>query len=93
MNDEISKADSQIASAEAALGRFDDAFQAVEADSERAAEHAWRADSELEEARGERERIKEKQDDALSQRHDLQVSKLEKYLPLNNSHELPASLT
>ncbi|KAJ5118534.1 hypothetical protein N7526_010171 [Penicillium atrosanguineum] len=69
----VSLTDSQIADAEAAIGRFDDALQAVEADSERAAEHAFRADSVCEEARGGREKIKEKLDETISQRHDLQA--------------------
>ncbi|KAJ5667938.1 uncharacterized protein N7477_006508 [Penicillium maclennaniae] len=73
LNDQVSRVDSQIADAEAAIGRFDDALQAVEADSERAAEHAFRADYECEEARSERERIKEKLDETMSQRHDLQA--------------------
>ncbi|KAJ6111608.1 hypothetical protein N7523_007669 [Penicillium sp. IBT 18751x] len=73
LNDQVSRVDSQIADAEAAIGRFDDALQAVEADSERAAEHAFRADYECEEARSEREKIKEKLDETISQRHDLQA--------------------
>ncbi|KAJ5119573.1 hypothetical protein N7448_010242 [Penicillium atrosanguineum] len=73
LNDQVSLTDSQIADAEAAIGRFDDALQAVEADSERAAEHAFRADSVCEEARGGREKIKEKLDETISQRHDLQA--------------------
>lgn len=73
MSEELSKADILIASAEAELGRFDDAFQAVEQESETADEHAWRAAHALEEGQGEKTKIKERLDEQMNTRHDLQV--------------------
>ncbi|KAJ5692081.1 hypothetical protein N7462_001504 [Penicillium macrosclerotiorum] len=72
-SNELAKADEQIANAEAALGQFDDAFQAAEEESETAADHAHRADTLVEEARGEKEKMKEKLDEEMSRRHDLQA--------------------
>ncbi|CAL5866623.1 uncharacterized protein PFLUO_LOCUS832 [Penicillium psychrofluorescens] len=73
MSEELSKADILIASAEAELGRFDDAFQAVEQESETADEHAWRAAHALEEGQGEKTKIKERLDEQMNTRHDLQA--------------------
>ncbi|KAJ5594544.1 uncharacterized protein N7459_000752 [Penicillium hispanicum] len=68
---EVANADQAIGRAEAALGEFDVSLQAMEAEAETAAEHAWQADSALEEARGKKDKIKEKQDEGLHKRHDL----------------------
>lgn len=73
MSEELSKADVLIASAEAELGQFDDAFQDVERESETADEHAWRAAHALEEGQREKDKIKEKLDEQMNTRHDLQV--------------------
>jgi hypothetical protein len=88
LNDKVARANSRIADAETAIGRFDDALHAAEADSERAAEHAFQADATREEASSEREKIQEKLDETLVKRHDLQVSMLPLFAFINNSQEL-----
>lgn len=73
--DQIEIANGAIASAENALDEFDLSLQAMDVEAETAAEHAWRADSALEEARAEKERIKERQAEEMNKRHDLQVGR------------------
>ncbi|KAJ5306641.1 hypothetical protein N7508_005656 [Penicillium antarcticum] len=73
LTEEIAKADELIINAEYELARFDDAFQAVETERETAAEHSWRAATALEEATGEKEKIKEKLEAEMNRRHDLQA--------------------
>jgi peptidoglycan hydrolase CwlO-like protein len=73
LTEEIAKADELIISAESELARYDDAFQAVEIERESAAEHSWRAAAALEEATGEKEKVKEKLEAEMNRRHDLQV--------------------
>ncbi|KAJ5152855.1 uncharacterized protein N7482_009333 [Penicillium canariense] len=72
-SNELAKADEAIASAEAALSQFDDALRAVHTESETAAEHGYRADLALEEARGEKEKMKELLDEEMNKRHELQA--------------------
>ena len=81
MSEELSKADALIASAEAELSQFDHVFQDVDRESEIAAEHAWRAAQALEEAQGEREKIKEKLDEQMNNRHELQVISVHRIQP------------
>lgn len=70
---ELERADSKIREAELALGHFDADLEAVDRETETAAEVAYQADSALEDARGEREKIQEDLDKTTARRHDLHV--------------------
>jgi hypothetical protein len=59
--------------AEEELEEFDEKFRLNDAESETAAECAYRADKALEDARGERETIQESHDAKMRERAELQV--------------------
>lgn len=73
LEDELAQANEQIAAAEAELGRFDDAFQDVEGETETAFQFVRQAQSKVEQADNEKEEIKNRSEQHMSERHDLQV--------------------
>lgn len=73
LEDELAQANEQIAAAEAELGRFDDAFQEVEGETETASQFVRQAQSKVEQADNEKEEIKNRSAQHMSERHDLQV--------------------
>ncbi|ODM18324.1 hypothetical protein SI65_06195 [Aspergillus cristatus] len=73
LEDELAQTTEHIAAAEAELGRFDDAFREVEGESETAAQFVRRAQSKVEQADNEKEEIKNRSDQHMSERHDLQA--------------------
>lgn len=69
----IAVADQKIAEAESELSRFDEAFENLETEGTAADEHAWRAKLASEEAVDAHAQIKEKLNDEMASRHELQV--------------------
>lgn len=74
---ELERADSKIREAELACGQYDADLEAAEHEAETAAEVAYQADSAVEEAKGEKEKIQENLNETTNNRHDLQVSGLQ----------------
>ncbi|KAJ5966006.1 hypothetical protein N7481_012720 [Penicillium waksmanii] len=72
-SEDFTKAEEEILNAEEELEEFDEKFRANEAESETAAECAYRADKALEDARGERETIQESHDAKMKERAELQA--------------------
>lgn len=73
LTDAIAVADHKIAGAESELSRFDEAFENLETEGTAADEHAWRAKLASEEAADAHARTKEKLNDEMASRHELQV--------------------
>lgn len=73
LEDELAQAIERISAAEAELSRFDDAFQEVEEETETAAHFVRQAQSKVEQADNEKEEIKNRSEQHMSERHDLQV--------------------
>jgi chromosome segregation ATPase len=73
---ELARTDGEIATAEAQLSVFDVNIQDTERECAAAAEFLNQATSKLDQAKSERNEIKTKLEEQLSERHDLQVSSL-----------------
>ncbi|KAJ5397239.1 hypothetical protein N7509_005352 [Penicillium cosmopolitanum] len=71
--EDFTKAEEEILNAEEELKEFDEKFRLNDAESETAAECAYRADKALEDARGERETIQESHDAKMRERAELQA--------------------
>jgi chromosome segregation ATPase len=73
---ELARTDGEIATAEAQLSVFDVNIQDTERECAAAAEFLNQATSKVDQAKSERNEIKTKLEEQLSERHDLQVSSL-----------------
>lgn len=74
MEGELARTDGEIATIEAQLSVFDVNIQDTEREGAAAAEFLNQATSRLDQAKSERNEIKTKLEEQLSERHDLQVS-------------------